>query len=383
MQLPLAPYAALAISSKGRCYEEPYNASPFARSPYQRDRDRIIHSTAFRRLGHKTQVFVSPRGDHIRTRLTHSLEVAQIARSLARALQVDEDLTEAIALSHDLGHPPFGHAGEERLAELMAPHGGFDHNQQTLKIVTQLEQRYPNFAGLNLTLECLEGIIKHNGPCNEATKQGFKHIIGEVAIDFDHFASLEAQIAGLADDIAYNHHDLDDGLKAGLFHIEQLLEAVPHVAQKYMEMNENHTFRDIHLAINSLVRGLIGDVMDDVLDVSLQNLKNLGALDALNCDAICHANHAMIATSKAIESQQKQLKQFLKTHMYQHESVSASCREGQGVIEGLFHYYLDNPDKLPEQWLVDQSKPTPRLICDYIAGMTDRYAQTVFSETSQ
>ncbi|MFK7866946.1 MAG: deoxyguanosinetriphosphate triphosphohydrolase [Alphaproteobacteria bacterium] len=388
----LAPYASLIANSRGRIHpESPAKApDPYPRSPYQRDRDRILHSTAFRRLGHKTQVFVSPKGDHIRTRLTHSLEVAQIARTLARALQVDEDLTEAIALSHDLGHPPFGHAGEDQLSQEMKPYGGFDHNDHALKILTMLEQRYPEFDGLNLTLETLEGVIKHNGPLAQQDyplPECLGNLAQQAELNLSNYPALEAQIAGIADDIAYNHHDMEDGLKTNMFDLDQLLAEVPHIAACYENLRSQYQFKAKAIIIDSLIRRLIGGVVQDVLVESHKRLQNLGDLEALTQFDITHAGTQMIGLSPECAAQQQKLKAFLHKNMYKNPKILEKTQHGQYIVKTLFRHFNANPDQLPQDWQDHVSldvgcnleKSAARKACDYVAGMTDRFAQDQFS----
>lgn len=392
----LASFASFYENSRGRIYPEPESKANFVRSPFQRDRDRIIHCTAFRRLGHKTQVFVSPKGDHIRTRLTHSIEVAQIARSMARMLRVDEDLTEAIALAHDLGHTPFGHSGEDRLAELMQPFGGFDHNDHALRILTKLEQRYPNMSGLNLNLETIEGIVKHNGPIvkKENLPATLASLCSEVDLRLDHYAGLEAQIAGIADDIAYNHHDMDDGLKAGLFRLEEIMEAVPHIGIKNQELSDHFPTISNTVRINSLVRELIGDMVEDGLKTSLHNLEQLQATkgkEALLVDDIALAGRPIIHISAKAKLEETSIKKFLYAKMYRSPLVMVEREQGQEIIAFLFKHYLHNPELLPQEWqdshpnlskqAEDFKKGSPlaaRRACDYVAGMTDRFAKRTY-----
>ncbi|HEV2552148.1 MAG TPA: deoxyguanosinetriphosphate triphosphohydrolase [Bosea sp. (in: a-proteobacteria)] len=378
-----APYACRAATSRGRLIAEP--ASP-TRNPFQRDRDRIIHSTAFRRLKHKTQVFVSHEGDHFRTRLTHTIEVAQIARALARALGLDEDLAEALALAHDLGHTPFGHTGEDALAECMADVGGFDHNAQTLRIVTRLERRYAGFDGLNLTWETLEGLVKHNGPLLTAdgspTERYEQGGIPAAIVEYqakqdlwlDSYASAEAQAAALADDIAYNAHDIDDGLRAGLFgHGE--LRAVPFLAELLDEIEGLHPGLETARATNELVRRVITRFVEGVIAESQGRLAVLAPADA---DAVRRAGRPVIAFPNAITRADAEIKAFLYPNMYRHARIAPIRREAAQVVRDLFGRFRANPGLMPVDWAAGceslDAQRLARRVADYIAGMTDWYA---------
>ncbi len=375
-----APFAALSTASRGRFIDEPEDET---RSCFQRDRDRIIHSTAFRRLQYKTQVFVYHEGDHYRTRLTHSLEVSQIARSIARVLGLNEDLSEALALAHDLGHPPFGHAGEAELARCMAPYDGFDHNAQTLRVVTRLEHRYAAFDGLNLTWECLEGIVKHNGPLvsgagAEAARtalpaglRAFEHLD---ALALDQYPSAEAQVAALSDDIAYNNHDIDDGLRAGLFTVEDLLE-VPLVGEVFREVMARYPDLTLSRLIHESVRRLIAAMVSDALAESRRRIarhKPRSADDVRQCDG------PLIAFSDAMRANDTALKQFLNERMYHHYKVNRMMSQARRILGDLFALFLAEPDTLPTEWQAGCGAPhsaqTARVVCDFIAGMTDRFA---------
>lgn len=368
-----AAYATWWEESRGRFHDE---APSETRTPFQRDRDRIVHCSAFRRLGHKTQVFISPEGDHIRTRLTHSLEVAQIARSIARALGADEDLTEAIALAHDLGHTPFGHVGEDALDEIMRPFGGFDHNDQALRILTRLEMRYPTHPGLNLTWEALEGVVKHNGPVRD---DPLPPTLSEVDAGFDlevgTHAGLEAQIAAISDDIAYNHHDMDDGLRARLFTIGQVREAVPHVNAAFSAVDEDYPDLPRPVRIAEAVRRLIGEMVTDVL---AETRRRLGEAKPDNAAALRGAGRQMVAFSAEMAAREKSLKAFLFANMYRAPAVNEERTDGMRIIGELFRYYLNKPHRLPEIWRDACAGPfdamTARTVADYIAGMTDRFA---------
>lgn len=364
-----APYATRP--ERGRRHAEPASAT---RAPFQRDRDRIIHSTAFRRLRYKTQVFVAPDGDHFRVRLTHSLEVAQIARTLARALDLDEDLTEALALAHDLGHPPFGHSGEDALQEAMAPYGGFDHNAQTLRIVTRLECRYPGWDGLNLCWETLEGLAKHNGPI-AAPGWAMTEADADWPLDLQTHAGLEAQVAALADDIAYDNHDLDDGIRAGLFALEDVAAAVPFVADTLGEVKARWPGVSARRRlVPELVRAQIGRMTDDLLETSRANIAAAAPASAAEVRA---AGRALIALSPAMASETAALKQFLRRRMYRHPRVSALRDPSQQVVAAVFHALHGQPDALPPDWqetLPAEEPARARHIGDFVAGMTDRYA---------
>lgn len=371
-----AAYAVHHEESRGRLYPEEESE---ARTPFQRDRDRIIHSAAFRRLQYKTQVFVYHEGDHYRTRLTHSLEVAQISRSIARALSLDEDLAEAVALGHDLGHPAFGHAGEDALKEVMAPFGGFDHNAQTLKVLTRLEQRYAEFDGLNLTWEALEGTVKHNGPLTGGdTAREVPAAILEYNslhdLELDTFASLEAQVAGLADDIAYNNHDIDDGLRAGLFDIKDLAE-VPLAGETILAVEKRYPEIDRSRLIHEAVRRMIDHLILDVISETTARLldENPGsASDVRNCGRM------LAAGSDAMKTADRELKAFLWQHMYRHDRVNAMTARARRVVADLFSLYLNAPEKLPQSWQTGcdgkGGSLTANRVADFIGGMTDRYA---------
>ena len=364
----LKPYAVKSINSRGRIYKELENS---IRSPYQRDRDRIIHSSSFRRLKHKTQVFVNTVGDHYRTRLTHSMEVSQIARTLARSLGLNEDLSETLSLSHDLGHTPFGHAGENALRQCMEKHGGFDHNIQTLRIVTLIENKYYKFHGLNLTIETLDGLIKHNGPVKNLTK--FKKIFAtdelKNKIVFNIYPSLEAQIAAISDDIAYNNHDLEDGLRAGLFSINKI-SSIPHISKLIRRHAKNiKNFRK-EIIINQIVRDLINLMVIDVINTTNKNLK---LRNPQTINDIYKQDCLMVDFSDKMKKMDKQIKEFLKHNMYNHKKVITSANKGKRIINDLFKYLLKNPKKYILENMF-QNEHKERVIADFVAGMTDRYA---------
>ena len=349
------------------------------RSPFQRDRDRIIHSTAFRRLTHKTQVFVYHEGDHYRTRLTHSLEVAQIARTVARALGLDEDLAETVALAHDLGHTPFGHAGEEALNAEMAGFGGFSHNDQTLRILTRLERRYAEFDGLNLTWEALEGTVKHNGPLRgPGIDRPVPCSIAEYdrrhPLALDTFAGAEAQVAALADDIAYNNHDIDDGLRAGLFAVADLAE-VPLVGPVFRSVAERYPVIEESRLIHESIRRVIDHMVGDLIAETRLQLADSGAQSAATVRAL---NAPVVRFSAEMRRNDRALKDFLFERMYRHYRVNRMSSKARRVVHDLFGLYLAEPECLPGEWRGLAAGPddpqTARVAADYLAGMTDRYA---------
>ena len=367
-----APYACRPENSRGRLRPEPDSPT---RSCFQRDRDRIIHSVAFRRLQHKTQVFVYHEGDHYRTRLTHSLEVAQITRSIARVLGLDEDLAEALALAHDLGHTPFGHAGEDALGAVMAPFGGFDHNEQTFRILTRLERRYAEFDGLNLTWEALEGTAKHNGPLTggsvPATIAAFCR---DFDLELDSFPGAEAQVAALADDIAYNNHDIDDGLRAGLFAVADL-EPLPLVGPVFREVAERYPGLEEPRLIHEAVRRLIDRMVDDLLAETKRRIAEAAPESAADLRAL---GAPVVAFSEPMRENDRALKDFLFHRMYRHERVNRMTAKAQSVVRDLFAFYMETPRHLPAEWRAEaqgaEEAGAARLVADYIAGMTDRFA---------
>ena len=378
---PLAPYACRSEASRGRLHAEAESAT---RGCYQRDRDRIIHSMAFRRLAYKTQVFVNHEGDFFRTRLTHSLEVSQIARSVCRFLHLNEDLGEALALAHDLGHPPFGHAGEDALKEAMAPFGGFDHNAQSLRVVTKLEARYPGFDGLNLTWETLEGVVKHNGPLiggplivagrTRPLPRAIAEYQAEQDLELDTFAGAEAQVAAIADDIAYNNHDIDDGLRAGLFTVEDLAD-VPLVGRIFFEVARDHPDLDESRRIHEAVRRMIGAMVTDVIAETAARLSDARPEDA---DAVRRLGRPVVGFSAQMRDWDASLKKFLFDNMYRHYKLNRMTSKARRVVRDLFGLLIREPECLPtEQRALAQgpdSQATAQTLCDYLAGMTDRYA---------
>ena len=364
----LKPYAARSINCKGRIYKESENS---IRSPYQRDRDRIIHSSSFRRLKHKTQVFVNTEGDHYRTRLTHSMEVSQIARTLTRSLGLNEDLSETLSLSHDLGHAPFGHAGEEALSECMKNYGGFNHNIQTLRIVTSLENKYYKFYGLNLTIETLDGLIKHNGPVKNIVpyKKILKKNLFNNKITFNAFPSLEAQVAAISDDIAYNNHDLEDGLRAGLFTIKKIssISYLSGLINKHVKNIKN--FRR-EIIINQIVRDLINLMVVDVINTTNKNLEKI---NPQSINDIYKQDTMIVDFSDKMKKIDKRIKYFLKHNMYNHKKVIVNTNRGKRIIKDLFKYISKNPRKHISNELF-KNEHKERVIADFIAGMTDMYA---------
>ncbi|PJG47512.1 deoxyguanosinetriphosphate triphosphohydrolase [Sphingobium sp. LB126] len=374
----LASYASHPDRSRGRLHAEPGGEMRGPRDLFQRDRDRIIHSIAFRRLRHKTQVFVSPDGDHFRVRLTHSLEVAQIGRTTARTLGLNEDLTEALCLAHDIGHPPFGHAGEDALEAALDSHGGFDHNAHTLRTLMLLESPYPLFRGLNLSWEMLEGLAKHNGP---VTRPGWA--MGEVdalfPLDLSSHASLEAQLAAIADDIAYDNHDIDDGLRAGLLTLDQLL-SVPlvktcweRVRARYPDIAEDRLLRE-------LVREQIGAMANDLIAATRANIADSGVETV---EDVRRAGRTLVAFSPELAAQERELKRFMYATLYHHPSQLAAADRARVIVTDLFRAYQADPMLMPVEWRADCLSSEPqrsRHIGDFIAGMTDRYAEKCHAE---
>ena len=365
-----APYSTSFSNSKGRLHVE---AESINRNPFQRDRDRVIHSDSFRLLKHKTQVFVAHTGDYYRTRLTHSLEVSQIARTVARRLEIDEDLAEVLALAHDLGHPPFAHSGEDVLDKCMNGYDGFDHNAQTLRILTTLEERYPLFNGLNLTWETLEGIAKHNGPL-EDPHISIKNFNKIYDLDLNTFPGLEAQIASLSDDIAYNNHDIDDGFRAGfinlddLKNIEFLAEIINQISLEFKEIED-------HMIVKELIRRLIGLMVDDLIT---QTKKNLATFLPTSVEGVRNSPTSIASFSDFFISQDKIIRDFLRSRVYEHVSIESERINSKKIIEGLFSKLINNIDLLPNQLKkkcdIPKSKISARVVCDYIASMTDRSA---------
>jgi dGTPase len=377
--MDLAPYAVCAEASRGRLHHEPDSPS---RSPWQRDRDRIIHCSAFRKLQYKTQVFVNHVGDFYRTRLTHSLEVAQIARSAARALRLDEDLTEALALAHDLGHPPFGHAGEDALNARMKPWGGFDHNAQTLRVVTRLEARYAAFDGLNLTWETLEGLVKHNGPLAKPAPYILAYMARQDLMLNTH-ASAEAQIAAMADDIAYHSHDLDDGMRFGLFgpddigHLPVVREALGEARRASLDVPPQ---RLRHETIRRVINALVSDLIEETE-------RRLAALAPDSADAIRRAKKPVAAFSPRMAEANGAIKEFLRARMYRHWRVNRMTAKARRLTEELFSLLHADTATLPDGWRAQagesQTAQAAQVVCDYVAGMTDRFAQEEFRRLTE
>ncbi len=376
-----APYAADAARAPGRLVPEPPSAT---RTEFQRDRDRIVHSTAFRRLAHKTQVFVDHEGDHFRTRLTHTIEVAQIARALARALGLDDDLAEAVALGHDLGHTPFGHTGEDALDACMAGHGGFDHNSHALRIVTELERRYAAFDGLNLTQPTLAGLVKHNGPLIDASgapaeRYRARGVPASIlrcdkrqSLDLARHASLEAQAAAIADDIAYDAHDIDDGLRAGLFPVAELRAAVPFVAGLLGEIDDLHPGLEEPRVIHELTRRVITRFIEDAI---AESARRIAAAGVESPEAVAAAGHTLVGLSATVEAADRDIKAFLFARMYRHPAVREVRDRADAIVRRLFKGYLTEPSTMPAEWAAKAEEgDRARAVADYIAGMTDRFA---------
>ncbi|WP_411341311.1 deoxyguanosinetriphosphate triphosphohydrolase [Sphingopyxis sp. J-6] len=370
--MSVAECASDPAQNRGRRYEEVGRVVRGPRDAFQRDRDRIIHSIAFRRLRHKTQVFVAPDGDHYRVRLTHSIEVAQIGRGIARALGLNEDLTEALCLAHDIGHPPFGHAGEDALKAAMAAHGGFDHNGHTLRTLARLECPYPRFDGLNLTWETLEGLAKHNGP---VTRPGWalSEIDADFPLDLSSHASLEAQIAAVADDIAYDNHDIDDGLRAGLLDLDQLMEQ-PFVAANFRAVEDRFPGAPRDRLLRELVRDQIGVMVNDVIASTQANVAEAGVASV---EEVRAAGRPLGGFSAGLAAEERELKRFMYANLYHHPEQLAAAAAASEVIGRLFAAYADDPRLMGEDWssrVPGEEGATVRHIGDYIAGMTDRFA---------
>ena len=370
----LKSYAAKSSNSKGRIYIEPEN---YVRSPYQRDRDRIVHSSSFRRLKHKTQVFVNTEGDHYRTRLTHSMEVSQIARTLARFLGLNEDLSETLSLSHDLGHTPFGHAGEESLNHCMEKYGGFDHNIQTIRIVTHIENKYYRFKGLNLTVETLDGLIKHNGPIKNFEK--YKRILRKDLLDnkisYNTFPSLEAQVAAISDDIAYNNHDLQDGLRANLFTIKKI-SSIPYLSQLINKHVKNIKNFRREIIISQIIRDLINLMVTDIINTTKKNLKTNKPKKIKD---IYKQNNKIVHFSKETQEIDNQVKDFLKHNMYNNKKVLTNTNKCKMITKDLFKYLLKNTKTYISKELL-KIDHRERLVADFIAGMTDRFAINLYNK---
>lgn len=369
----LAPWASHPERSRGRLHPEPSGEGRSARGPrdaFQRDRDRIIHSISFRRLRRKTQVFLAPDGDHFRVRLTHSLEVAQIARTIARALGLNEDLTEALALAHDIGHPPFGHAGEDALQAALAGQGGFDHNGNTLRALMMIDSPYPCWNGLNLTWETLEGLAKHNGPI-ASPGWALAECDAAFPLELTRWPSLEAQVAAIADDIAYDNHDIDDGLRAGLLTLEQLLE-VPVVARGWADVCARFPGIAPARLVGELIRSQIGAMVNDLIAETRSRLTGIGDLADVRAAGRC-----LVGFSAEMREDERALKRFMYANLYHHPRQLEAARAAEGIVTGLFAAYRLDPTQMPGDWSARMPQDEPgrsRHIADFIAGMTDRYA---------
>ena len=367
--MPRAPYAADPAATRGREFAQAHEGSRGPRSAFQRDRDRIIHSIAFRRLAGKTQLFIAPDGDHFRVRLTHSLEVAQIGRVLARALGLDEDLTEALCLAHDIGHPPFGHAGEKALDGALGARGGFDHNEQTLRMLMRLERAYVGLPGLNLSWELLEGLAKHNGPVTEPG-WALAELDEAWPLDLARWPSLEAQVAALADDVAYDNHDIDDGLRSGYLALDELLE-LEFVAENWRAVERRFPGAPREALLRELVRDQIGLMVNDLLATTRANLAGVSSVEEVRA-----ADRPLAAFSPEMAARERQLKTFLYRRLYYHPEQLATAERAHKVIARLYAAYHQQPGLLPEGWreLPSEEPALSRHIADFIAGMTDRYA---------
>lgn len=362
-------------TSKGRLFKENYSQT---RSEFQRDRDRILHSAAFRRLKHKTQVFVSNEGDHYRTRLTHSLEVSQIARSISKIFNLNEDLTETLSLSHDIGHPPFGHAGEDALSECMVSHEGFDHNDQAIRIVHLLEKKYFDFEGLNLTWETLEGLVKHNGPMTKDVPKTIEALDKEFDLKLNEFSSIEAQIASIADDIAYNNHDLDDGLRAGFFSYDDLVE-LPMIGEIIKNFPKNYNSYDMQRINNEITRKSTSIMITDVINTISEKVKK----SKVRCNEDVRLNNEKIADfSDKTKEEVKYIRSFLSMKMYNHDKVKAMTSNAHQIISSLFKLFIEQDEKFIKEHMkkIISDEDKPRAVCDFIAGMTDNYAQNFYNK---
>ena len=362
-------------TSKGRLYKENYSQT---RSEFQRDRDRILHSAAFRRLKHKTQVFVSNEGDHYRTRLTHSLEVSQIARSISKIFNLNEDLTETLSLSHDIGHPPFGHAGEDALSECMVSHEGFDHNDQAIRIVHLLEKKYFDFEGLNLTWETLEGLVKHNGPLTKDVPKTIEALDKEFDLKLNEFSSIEAQIASIADDIAYNNHDLDDGLRAGFFSYDDLVE-LPMIGEIIKNFPKNYNSYDMQRINNEITRKSTSIMITDVINTISEKVKK----SKVRCNEDVRLNNEKIADfSDKTKEEVKYIRSFLSMKMYNHDKVKAMTSNAHQIISSLFKLFIEQDEKFIKEHMkkIISDEDKPRAVCDFIAGMTDNFAQNFYNK---
>lgn len=365
-----AHFACDPAASRGREFADDRSGTRGPRSEFQRDRDRVLHSIAFRRLAGKTQVFVAPDGDHYRVRLTHSLEVAQIGRVIARALGLDEDLTEALCLAHDIGHPPFGHSGEDALELSLAPRGGFDHNEHCLRTLMRLDSPYCEHPGLNLSWEVLEGLAKHNGPVQQPG-WALQELDAAFPLDLSRHASLEAQVAAVADDIAYNNHDIDDGLRAGMLELDQLLE-LDFVAEQWKRVEARYSGASRSAMLRELVRGQIGRMVNDVLETTRSNIADIGSAEDVRSSA-----QPLAAFSAGMAEQERSLKRFMYTNLYNHPQQRATAERAHGIIARLIAAYHQDSGLLPVSWRDRMPETEPdrtRHVADFVAGMTDRYA---------
>lgn len=365
-----APYAADPLQTRGREFPQERAGARGPRSEFQRDRDRIIHSMSFRRLRSKTQVFIAPEGDHYRTRMTHSLEVAQIGRVIARALGLDEDLTEALCLAHDLGHPPFGHAGEDALCDAMQRYGGFDHNAQALRTVMRLESPYPGHEGLNLTWDLLEGLAKHNGPVG-GPNWALAELDEAFPLELTSWPSLEAQVAAVADDIAYDNHDIDDGLRAGFLSLDDLLE-LDFLADQWREVERQHAGEPRDRQLRELVRNQIGLMVNDVITHTREQLRDVGSVGEVR-----GAGRQLGGFSPGLAAEERKLKRFMYDRLYYHQEQVATAERARDVVVRLFAAYSQDAKLMPEEWQVRLPEHNPqraRVIADFIAGMSDRFA---------
>jgi dGTPase len=374
----LSPWACDPAKSRGRLHPEERTALRGPRDEYQRDRDRVIHSIPFRRLRHKTQVFIAPDGDHFRVRLTHSLEVAQIGRTIARALGLNEDLTEALCLAHDIGHPPFGHSGEDALKAATAHAGGFDHNAHTLRVLMRIEKPYPRFDGLNLSWEALEGLAKHNGPV-ESPSWAMAEADAQFPLGLTSWPSLEAQVAAVADDIAYDNHDIDDGVRAGLLTRDQIL-SVPLVARGWRAAQERYPDISERRLLSELVRSQIGLMVNDLIAETRRRVRESGVQTV---DDVRAAGQALVGFSHAMRAEERELKRFMYRELYHHQRQLEAAQAASTIVSGLFAAYAVDPQTLPEGWretLPEDEPDRSRHIADFIAGMTDRYAIARYRE---
>ena len=375
--LNLSNIAIKQNESKGRIFEENFSST---RSEYQRDRDRILHSAAFRRLKHKTQVFVSHEGDHYRTRLTHSLEVSQIARSICRVFNLNEDLAETLSIAHDIGHPPFGHSGEDALRKLMLEHEGFDHNDQAIRIVHLLEKKYFDFDGLNLTWETLEGLVKHNGPIDGKHLPTIAKLDNEFDLRLGEYSSLEAQVAAISDDIAYNNHDIDDGLRAGFFSFNELKD-LPLIGDIIENLPENFETRDIQRINNEITRRSTSLMINDIIKNIKKNidLENINSLEQVR-----NLKKPIVNFSSEMKLKVESVRKFLSERMYGHDSINLMSKNAHEVINFLYDFLINTEDSILNELKIDLNRDDSknRIVCDFIAGMTDNYARNIFEKYS-